>query len=140
MEHRAFDNTVVVRLDKGDDIATCLLDVASQRHIALADISGIGATDCFTAGVFDLSCGAYRQTTYTGNHEINSLVGSLTTKDGKPYLHLHITCTDLTGKVVGGHLLSGTISLTAEIFMHVASGGVDRAFDSDLGINRIKFE
>ena len=139
MQYQRFDNTILVRLDRGDDIVASLLSLAQAEHIALGDVSGIGATDDFTVGVFDMEAKQYVPYAYSGNHEINALVGSFTTKDGKPYLHLHITCTGLDGKVVGGHLLSGVISLTAEIFVHLASGSVDRTFDSTLRINRITF-
>ena len=137
MQFNTYDRTAMVRLDKGDDVAACLLRYAELAHVTLASIMGIGAVDDLTVGVFDLATNAYRRMHYTGNHEINALVGNLTTKDGAPYLHLHITCTDLDGRVVGGHLLAATVSLTAEIFVHVTDGVVDRAYDPDLGINRI---
>jgi len=139
MEYRVFDDKILVRLDRGDEITASLLDVAEREHITLAKVQGIGAVDDFTVGVFDLEESKYRPFRFDGNHEINALVGNLTTKDNRPYLHLHITCTGLDGKVVGGHLLSAKVSLTAEIFISLAKGEVDRAFDSDLSINRIKF-
>ena len=139
MEYRVFDGTILVRLDKGDEITKSLLKVAEAEQISVASIDGIGATGDFTVGVFDLEASKYNHFHHVGNHEINSLVGNLTLKDGKPYLHLHITCTGLDGKVVGGHLIDATISLTAEIFIHTAHGKVDRRFDETLGINRISF-
>ena len=139
MEYRTFEDTIVVRLDKGDEIVQSLLEVAKKENVTLADISAIGATDSFIVGVFDLDKGDYNRIKYVKNHEINSLVGNLTTKDGAPYLHLHITCTNADGKVVGGHLFSARISLTAEIFIHLVNGSLSRKFDPDLSINRITF-
>ena len=139
MDYRAFDNTIVVRLDKGDEIVSSLLAVAQKENITLADVSGIGATDKLAVGVFDLTKGDYNRLEFDGNHEINSLVGNFTTKDGAPYLHLHITCTNTDGKVVGGHLFCARISLTAEIFIHLVNGTLSRQFDKDLSINRITF-
>ena len=139
MEYQNFGNTVVVRLDPGDRIAESLLQVAKAESISAASITGIGATDDFTVGVFDLEKSDYNRMHYTGNHEINALVGNLTAKDGEPYLHLHITCTDQEGKVVGGHLLEGTVSLTAEIFLQSFEGLIDRKKNPVLGINQIRF-
>ena len=138
MEYKDFGKTIVVRLDKGDEIVKSLLDVAEQAHCPLASVSGIGATDDFEVGVFDTAKGDYDRFRHTGNHEINALVGSLTTKDGKPYLHVHITCAGKNG-VVGGHLFSGTISLTGEIFLQKIDGSTDRKFDASVGINKIVF-
>jgi len=140
MEYRLFEDTVLVRLDKGDRIAESLLKVAKKEGIALATISGIGAVDEMEVGVFDLDTSTYDRYLYHGNHEINALVGNLTTKDGENYLHLHITATGESGMVVGGHLFEGTVSLTAEIFVQKVKGAVDRKFDGVLGINRIVFD
>ena len=139
MDYKNFDNFIAVRLDKGDSVLSSLVFVAKKENLTLATIQGIGATDDFEVGVFDLEKSAYDHVRYTGNHEINSLVGNLTTKDGEPYLHLHITATGKDGKVVGGHLFDANISLTAEIFLITANGKAERKFDSALGINQIKF-
>ena len=139
MDYKKFDNFIAVRLDKGDSTMSSLLFVAKKENITLASIQGIGATDDFEVGVFDLEKSEYDHIRYTGNHEINSLVGNLTTKDGEPYLHLHITATSKDGKVVGGHLFDAKISLTAEIFLITANGKAERKFDSTLGINQITF-
>ena len=140
MEYRVFEDSVVVRLDKGDLIAKSLLAVAKKEGLTLASVSGIGATDDFEVGVFDLARSDYERFRFGGNHEITSLVGNLTTKDGEPYLHLHITCAGEGGKLVGGHLFEGRISLTAEIFLQKAAGRAERLRDESLGINKIRFE
>lgn len=140
MDYRVFDKTIVVRLDKGDEIVKSLLEVAKKENCALASVSGIGAVDNFSVGVFDLDKSDYDRIRYTGNHEINALMGDLTTKDGQPYLHLHITCTGPGGKVVGGHLFEAKISLTGEIFIQTVCGKADRRFDPSVGINKIVFD
>ena len=139
METKTFGNAVVVRLDKDDEIVTSLLKVAEAEPLSLASISGIGATDDFEVGVFDLEKGDYDRIHFEGNHEITALVGNLTTKDGAPYLHLHITCAGPGGKIVGGPLFRAHVSLTAEIFLQKANGALDRKFDETLHINKIEF-
>ena len=139
MDYKNYGSTIVVRLDKGDEIAKRLLEVAEKEKCRFAYLTGIGAVDDFEVGVFDLEKADYNRARYTGNHEINALVGNLTTKDGKPYLHAHITCTGKDGAVVGGHLFYGKISLTAEIFLQVIGGEVDRKYDASVGINKITF-
>lgn len=140
MEYRVFDDKVLVRLDKGDRIAESLLNVAKKEGLTLASISGIGATDDFEVGVFDLDRSGYEHFRYGGNHEILSLIGNLTTKGGEPYIHLHITCAGEGGRVVGGHLFEASISLTAEIFLTKGAGRAERVRDEALGINKIAFE
>ena len=140
MEYRAFEDMIVVRLDRGDEIAKSLIEVAKREKVTLASVTGIGATDDFEVGVFDLKRADYEHFRFGGNHEIVSLVGNVTAKDGNPYLHLHITCAGEGGKIVGGHLFEGKISLTAEIFLHKGAGRAERLRDDTLGINKIRFE
>lgn len=139
MEYKKYQNFIALRLDKGDDIAACIYKVAENERIKFANVSGIGATDNFTVGVFDIAKKEYEKFEFCGNHEINAITGNITEKDGKPYIHLHITATGNGGKVVGGHLIKGVISLTGEIIITVLGGKITREFDENLGINRWKF-
>ena len=139
MESKEFENCIVIRLDQGDEIASALLSVAAEKKISLASLSGIGATDDFEIGVFDLEKKDYVRSRFLGNHEITSLSGNVTTKDGAPYVHLHVTCAGDGGKVVGGHLFRANVSLTAEIFLFNIKGAVDRKPDDALRINKIDF-
>lgn len=139
MEYKRFDNQIVLRLDCGDEISTAVLNVAKAENITLASISGIGAADDIDVGVFDIAAKQYVNYHFCGNHEITSLTGNLTTKDGECYSHLHITLAGEGANIVGGHLLKGIISLTAEIVITIIDGKVDRKFDPAPGINKISF-
>ena len=139
MEYKRYGGVIALRLDKGDDITESVYRIAEKENVKFANVSGIGATDDFTVGVFDIAKKEYEKFNFCGNHEINSLVGNITEKDGKPYIHLHITATGKDCKVVGGHLVKGVISLTGEIIIMVTDGEISREFDYTLGINRWKF-
>ena len=136
MEYKRYHNIIALRLDKGDDIMGSVYAVAEKEGVKAASVSGIGATDNFTVGVFEMAKKEYEKYDYSGNHEINALTGNITEKDGKPYIHLHITATGKGGKVVGGHLVKGVISLTGEIVITIFDGDIKREFDNVLGINR----
>ena len=139
MEYRRFDSTVVLRLDKNDEITASVIEVAKKENIKLASVTGIGATDNVTVGVFDLDKKAYDKFTFTGNREITSLVGNINTMNGEEYCHLHITLAGEKGTVTGGHLLNAVISLTSEIFINIIDGNVDRKKNEELGINTFGF-
>ena len=139
MQYRIFDKTVVLRLDKGDEIVSAIKSVCETEKIKLGAISGIGGTDNFTIGVFDLKKKQYGKKTFKGAYEITSIVGNINTMGGKHYSHIHVTCSKKGGKTVGGHLISCHISLTAEIFISVIGGTVDRQKDETLNINKFKF-
>ena len=139
MQYKRYGEKIVLRLDVGDEIAESICGVAEKERIFAAEVTGIGATDEFLAGVFDRTKGKYDEFNYRGDYEIISLIGNITRFQGKPYVHLHISCADSTGKVVGGHLIKGRISLTSEIVINVISGKIGRKRDDALKINLWEF-
>lgn len=48
---------------------------------------------------------------FNGDFEVVSLVGTIVGGDA----HLHISCSDKQGKVIGGHLKSAKVRFTAEV-------------------------
>lgn len=59
--------------------------------------------------------------------------------DGEFYTHMHMSCGDEKGQVVGGHLNRAVVSATCEIFIYVIDGEVDRIKDEEVGLNIFKF-
>ena len=138
MEYKRTGNTIYLRLTKGEEIVESLKEIANKENVRAASVSGIGATDDFTVGVFNVDTQRYEDFTFHGNHEINALVGNISYMDGA-YAHVHITCTGKDCKVVGGHLLRAVISLTAEIVLTVSDVEIGRKRDDTLGINLWRF-
>jgi len=140
MEYKRFDNNILLRLDIGEEIIESVLNVSKKEKITLATISGLGATNSAQVGIFNSENKKYDIHTFQGStYEITSLIGSITTKDNEEYQHMHINLAGKDGMIVGGHLLSCKICLTAEIFINIIDGQVNREFKEELGINQIKF-
>ena len=139
MEYKRFENTVVVRIDRGEEILTKLKEVALKENIKLANVNALGATNNFTVGVYDVEQQQYFPNHFEGDYEIVSLTGSINTMDGEYYSHLHMSCGDDKGAVVGGHLNEAYISATCEMFIYIIDGTVDRKKDSETGLNLFEF-
>jgi len=140
MEYRKFDRGYVLRLDPGDEVVDCLTRLARQEDVALASVTGLGATKDVTVGLFSVGEKKFYGKRCEGEYEISALVGNITRKDGEPYLHLHITFGNpAAGEVYAGHLTACVISATAEIFVQVWQGGVGRRFDENIGLNLLEF-
>ena len=52
MEYRKFNNTVIARIDKGEEILEQIKIIALNEKIKLAGVQALGAVGRFTAGVF----------------------------------------------------------------------------------------
>ena len=124
----------------GDEILVSLAALCEKEQIILAKVSGLGAVSKATIGVLNTQTHKYFSRTYEGMYEIASLVGDITTKDGKPFFHLHITIGNTeTEKCHSGHMNEAVISATGEIFVDVLDGEVGREFSPAVGLNILKF-
>ena len=139
MQYKKFKDCFFVRLERGEEILSSLAALAEKEDIALGCVSGLGAVDRFTAGVFFPQEKVYRKNDFHGNFEITSLTGTITRMDGKPYLHLHMSAGNEYGKVTGGHLNEAHVSATCEIVVRVVEGSVGRAFSDEIGLNLFEF-
>lgn len=52
MEYRKFDNVIVARIDKDEEILEQLKVIAIKENIKLAGIQALGAINDFTVGVY----------------------------------------------------------------------------------------
>lgn len=139
MEYRRFGNTIVARIDKGEEILEQVKDIALKENIKLANINALGAIGDFTVGVFKTAEKKYYGNTFKGDYEIVSLTGTINTMNGEFYSHLHMAAGDVEGKVFGGHLNRGVISATCEMVINIIDGEVDRQYDEEIGLNLFKF-
>lgn len=141
MEYKKFGNQIVLRLDPGEELVRSVLAVAETEKIRLASVTAIGASNDVTLGIFDTVAKKYGSVRYNASdYELASVVGSLSRKDGVPYLHLHaVIGSPLRDECHAGHLSAAVISATCEIFINVIDGEVNRAFSDTVGLNLFAF-
>lgn len=128
-------NIIALMPEIGEDVLTVLTELCEKENIAYAHVSGIGAVSRATVGFFSLSEQKYLSKTFDEPMEMVSLLGNITRKDGKPYLHLHASFSDRNCNVVGGHLNEAVIGVTAEIFVTVIDGEMGRRINPVTGLN-----
>lgn len=139
MDYRRFGDTLIVRLDKNEEIVEQVRVLAEKEKIRLATVEALGAVDDFTVGVFFTNEKKYYSNRFQGAYEIVSLTGTISTMDGHFYQHLHMSAGDAKGNVKGGHLNSANISATCEMVIRIIDGEVDRYHDEEIGLNLFRF-
>ena len=139
LEYRRFDKTIIVRLDKGEEILEQVKELALKERIKLASVQALGAVDRFTVGVFKTDDKKYLANDFSGSFEIVSLTGTINTMDGTFYCHLHMSAGNDKGEVFGGHLNRAVVSATCEMVVNILEGTVDRYYDEQIGLNLLRF-
>ncbi len=140
MDYRRFGSTIVMRIDRGEEILAQLKAMALAENIRLASIRALGAVGDFTVGVFKTGEKKYYANRFTGDFEIVSLTGTVSTMQREYYAHLHMSAGDEKGCVFGGHLNEAIVSATCEMVVEVIDGEVDRAFSEEIGLNLFRFD
>ena len=139
MEFKKFNNFYIVRIDKGEEVLTSIIKFCKNERIKLGQITGLGATDKITIGLFNPIEKLYKKTEFIGPMEITSFVGNISSKNDEVYLHCHINICDENMNVFGGHLNECHISLTGEFVITVIDGQVERELNPSIGLNLFKF-
>ena len=130
----------VLSVDNHVSIVEALTDFCEKKHIKAGTVSGIGAIGSATFRFLDPATKQYVDRTFDEQMEITNLTGNISVKDGKPYLHLHVTAGRRDYTCVGGHLLdarvNGACELVVEWFILNTLG---RRFDPETGLNLYDF-
>ena len=134
--HREDDGRLVICLWRGEDVRSCLEQLAANHGISAARVSAIGAIENPEIGAYDLPRRAYDKRTLEGLYELVSMQGNISLVDGKPFLHAHVALSDHNCAVRGGHLFEAKVGLVLEVFMEPYPTPIARAMDDGIGLAR----
>ena len=140
MQYKRFEDTILARFDRGEEILEQLQKVSEAEGVLLAEISALGAVNDFTVGVYNTAEKKYYANHFEGAFEIVSLTGTVSTMNGAYYAHLHMSAGNDKGEVFGGHLNRAVISATCEMVIRVINGQIDRYHDEEIGLNLFKLD
>ena len=122
------------------EITAVLAEFCRDQHIRSGVVGGIAAISEATFRFLDPATKQYVDKTFAEQMEVTCLTGNISQKDGKPYLHLHMTCSRSDYSCVGGHLLSARINGACELFVEdYGIEGIGRRLDPQTGLNLYDF-
>lgn len=140
MEYRRWEQTIIARIDKGEEILEQVQVIAQKEQITLASVQALGAVGQFRVGVFQTQEKQYLANDFQGDFEIVSLTGTINTMNGAFYCHLHMSAGNEKGEVFGGHLNRAVVSATCEMVIQILEGNVDRRYHEQIGLNLLHFQ
>ncbi|KPA51127.1 DNA-binding protein [Photobacterium leiognathi subsp. mandapamensis] len=117
-------NPHALRLTQGTDLKESILQYVQNNQIQAGSL--LSCVGCLSQAIIRLADES-KTIELAGPLEILTLSGTLTPS----HVHLHISVADAKGKVIGGHLVEGSIvSYTAEIcLVSYSNMAFSREFD-----------
>ena len=116
-----------------DDIVT----IAAREKIATARVEAIGGVDKLRLAYFNRASKKYEEHDFAEFFEVTSLLGNITQKEGKPFLHVHGNFGRKDLSVVGGHVMTAEVFPIMEFVITPTKNRALRRFDEALGLNVI---
>ena len=124
----------LVRVDRGEEMMETLRIVAAEKRIEAGRVTGIGALADAEIGYFDVDRKEYLRGRAPGSWELLSLTGNISLKDGEVMPHIHVILGNGDFACRGGHLFSGVVSVTGEIFVDRLPGSLHRGMNREIGL------
>jgi uncharacterized protein len=134
MESMIQGNTHVLALEIGEELVDSILSYAEQSKITAASIQAIGAIRNFELGYYVLSEKQYLRKKVDEIAELISCSGNLAIKDDKPFVHVHVSAGLRDFGVIGGHLFSAIVAVTAEVILTPMPNVMKRSFNDETGL------
>ena len=130
----------IVSIDNHVELMEALMAFCRHLGVLCGQVRGIGAISEATFRMYDPATKQYVDKTFAEQMEVTNLTGNISEKDGKPYLHVHATCSREDYSCVGGHLLSARINGACELLVDkFGDTRVGRYLDDETGLNLYKF-
>ncbi|MBP5307170.1 MAG: DUF296 domain-containing protein [Paludibacteraceae bacterium] len=145
MEYRKMGDKYYIRMDKGDEIISHILELCKKESITSAVFSGIGGCQSAELQTFIPETGNFETERINGMLELVSLNGNVVSGfDNQLYHHTHALFSFKENgqhTVAGGHLKSSTVLYTAEFELCPTSGAtIWRKEDPETGTGFWAFE
>ncbi len=124
----------LLALSKGEQINETIEQFCEEQGIASAEVSAVGAIKDPVLGYYQLEKKEYAWHPFLGNFEL-TLLGNVTIKDGKHFLHAHPTISgpDLAAHM--GHLKSGEVAVVMEVFIRPVARPIVRVMCEPVGVH-----
>lgn len=134
MKVRKQGEVYILAFDLGDDLIPKLIEFADEKKVRSAYFHGIGAIRDFELGYYILNRKTYKRKKFSEIAELLSCDGNLAVREGKTFAHVHVSLGRKNFTVMGGHLFSAVVAVTAEIIFHPLATKLNRAYDDTTGL------
>ena len=127
----------IYSLKAGAKLPDHIIAIATEEKILTARVEAIGGVKRLRLAYFNHESKKYEEHDYKEFLEVTSILGNITLKDGKQFLHIHGTFGRKDLSVIAGHVMAATVSPLLEVIITPTKNRALRRFDDELGLNVI---
>lgn len=139
MEYKKLNKDVfAIRIQRGESLQKSIKSFCLENKIKGGFFVGIGALDRVELALYDVFTKRYHSKVFEGAFELLSLLGNVGEYEGDIVIHAHASLGDKKMKTIGGHLVEGRVSGTAEIFFY-KTGRLKKKYDELTGLKLFDF-
>lgn len=131
--------TIVVILETGDAVKSCLSEVARKEKISAASLQAIGAFSSATIRYFAWDRKEYQPIEVREQVEVASLIGDIALgENDDPMLHIHVVLGRSDGSALAGDLGEAHVRPTLEVVITETPDHLRRKEDPTTGLPLIQ--
>ena len=134
MQFTQDSDTFIIYLEQGEPIMETLTRFCKNNKIYNAQVSGIGAIKDIELGAYDLENKEYIIKNFNDTWELTSFQANVLLKDNEPFIHAHITVSDHSLIVKGGHLFEARVAAVGEFILRKINTNGKRELDPNIGL------
>lgn len=134
MQYQRFGDRYQLRFASGERLIETLLEFLGHKSIGFAALTGLGALSHATVSYWDATTLQYETRDIQEQVELVSLVGNVTMRDGKPFVHAHVTLGRRDLSIIGGHFNEAIAHPTIELWLRPEADAVERVLDESCGL------
>lgn len=109
--------TRIYKLPGGTSLTDEIARIARKEKIKAAVVDGIGTVNDVKLAFSEDATKKEQARKFKEQLEVTTLLGSVRLKGGKPFVHVHETFSRKDMSVVGGHIVSATVSPMFELMI-----------------------
>lgn len=95
MKYKRFEDTIVVRLETGEDIHKSIMEICENEKVSMGTINRFGGIKYIKVGIWNNEKGEYDYKVVDDcSMELLSLTGNISMLDGKVNTHIHVAAAD----------------------------------------------
>jgi predicted DNA-binding protein with PD1-like motif len=136
MKSRDVQGGILIRLERGEQVAASIAGFCESRGIEAATFSAIGAIKNTQLGYYSLETREYFFKTVAEDREVASMTGNVALVEGKPFVHVHalLSACDESLAVIGGHIKEAEVAVTLEVFLTPLGTQISRIMNDEVGL------